>query len=132
MQIKAGCWRGPDNNSCSPHVGSYHPWLCCNTTKLSQCLLLCNFPVTQIKAGRWHGPEGKSQHVTQYHDVIGDNLGAWARIVVQVRAAVLALWLATFETGGGSLNALQQNGRRCGIALTMNPNTQNTCSAGVL
>jgi hypothetical protein len=39
---------------------------------------------TQIKAGRWHGPEGKSHHVTQYHDVIGDNLGTWARIVVQV------------------------------------------------
>lgn len=38
----------------------------------------------QIKAGNWSGPEGKSQHVTQYHDVIGDNLGAWARRVVQV------------------------------------------------
>uniref|UniRef100_A0A383V9J1 Amino acid transporter transmembrane domain-containing protein n=1 Tax=Tetradesmus obliquus TaxID=3088 RepID=A0A383V9J1_TETOB len=41
-----------------------------------------------IKAGRWHGPEGKSQHVTQYHDVIGDNLGTWARIVVQVVVVV--------------------------------------------
>lgn len=38
----------------------------------------------QIKSGRWHGPEGKSHHVTQYHDVIGDNLGNWAKIVVQV------------------------------------------------
>lgn len=37
----------------------------------------------QVKEGRWSGPEGKSHHVTQYHDVMGDNLGVWAKRVVQ-------------------------------------------------
>eukprot|EP00775_Hariotina_reticulata_P014806 gene14806-14984_t len=37
-----------------------------------------------IKQGQWLGTNGKSHHVTQYHDVIGDNLGNWSRIVVQV------------------------------------------------
>jgi len=37
----------------------------------------------QIKEGRWNGPTGKSHRVTQYHDVMGDNLGPWARRVVQ-------------------------------------------------
>jgi hypothetical protein len=50
----------------------------------------CSPASLQIKAGRWHGPEGKSSHVTQYHDVIGDNLGSWARIVVQVSGGLFA------------------------------------------
>jgi hypothetical protein len=37
-----------------------------------------------IKEGRWGGPNGKSHQVTQYHDVMGDNLGIWAKRVVQI------------------------------------------------
>lgn len=53
------------------------------------CSEVCSTPISvcvcvQIKEGRWHGPSGKSHSVTQYHDVLGDNLGRWARIVVQV------------------------------------------------
>lgn len=61
---------------------------CRNTKASAACaccvaVCLCNGCV-QIKAGQWHGPQGKSHHVTQYHDVMGENLGAWARRVVQV------------------------------------------------
>jgi hypothetical protein len=87
MQIKAWRWHGPEGN-CHAHkhtsTATQHKLA---QLSLVTCLLSFNLYVMQIKAGRWHGPEGKSHHVTQYHDVIGDNLGAWARIVVQVRAA---------------------------------------------
>ncbi|GBF87481.1 hypothetical protein Rsub_00192 [Raphidocelis subcapitata] len=53
-----------------------------------------------IREGKWDGDEGKAKHVTQaslaggawaalpHHDVMGDNLGPWARTVVQVVVAV--------------------------------------------
>lgn len=42
----------------------------------------------QIKSGRWAGPEGKSQHITQYHDVISDALGRHVGRLVQAVVVV--------------------------------------------